>query len=776
VLSRLCAWLDHRTGYKKFLDMMLLEHIPGGAKWRYVWGSVLAFVFTLQLITGLLLMTAYSPGDTTAWGSVYFIQYEMQFGWLIRGLHHFGSQMMVVLLGVHMLQVVIAGAHLAPREINWWLGLALMGCVLGLSLTGYLLPWDQKGFWATQVATGIAGSMPGLGEFVKLIIVGGHEYGNHTVTRFYTLHVGVLPPLIVVLLILHVAVFRRHGVTAPKNAEHEGEGLFWPDQAFKDMVVCMLMFALLLGIVIWGGQGTPQDREDGAAEPSYYESLAYAGRDGAGANLDAPADPSEPYPARPEWYFLSLFQLLKYFEGPDRIVGTVVIPNGIGVLLFLLPLFGYGKMRPLGQVIGVLVVVGVLAGAGTLTLLAIADDMADPVNRYFVTQLGLVGIPVIAAVFLILLALLALLPRGAFRGIVYAAGVVVLGILALGVGSGLYGAMSGRLLEPIREVAREQAPTGDEVNKKTTNIEGFRRELEKAERKAERAVVVAHRGIPPGGAVLLLQRDPMTRGKELFKQHCLVCHRFGSEFNGGGTQASDLAGFASPDPAQRQAWIRDLLEHAATPKYFGFTPLEGMKNWSAKMHANRAKMADKDRAEYNAWLDEVSAWLASRPDRKDPYKAIEGYEGVAAEGGVGTADPLASDPFARGFRAFFDDDKKGYCSGCHGYKGGGSGSAPDLTGYGSPEWTRLMIMSPGHKLRHGKYNMMPAFRPDADPAKSPGGEVGRLEFKDYQPDTPVFTLSDVDRELIIRYLLRDDRLVFFGEPVAGSAEKTSKKR
>src|SRR5262245_12771680 len=112
IVGNLGNWLDHRTGYRRLVSAMLLEHIPGGAKWRYVWGSTLTFVFAVQLITGVLLMTAYSPGSTTAWSSVYFIQYEMDFGWLIRGLHHFGSQTMVVLLGVHMLQVVIAGAHL----------------------------------------------------------------------------------------------------------------------------------------------------------------------------------------------------------------------------------------------------------------------------------------------------------------------------------------------------------------------------------------------------------------------------------------------------------------------------------------------------------------------------------------------------------------------------------------------------------------------------------------------------------------------------------------
>src|SRR5262249_1499480 len=227
MLAKFKDWLDNRTGYRKVVSALLIEEIPGGAKWRYVWGSCLAFVFAVQLITGVLLMTAYSASDTNAWGSVYFIQYEMDFGWLIRGLHHFGSQTMVVLLAIHMLQVVIAGAHLPPREINWWLGLALLACVLGLSLTGYLLPWDQNGYWATKVARNIAGNLPGVGAQVSKIVVGGPEYGNHTLTRFYALHVGILPPLVILLTVLHLVVFRRHGVTAPRNAQ--GEGWFWPD-------------------------------------------------------------------------------------------------------------------------------------------------------------------------------------------------------------------------------------------------------------------------------------------------------------------------------------------------------------------------------------------------------------------------------------------------------------------------------------------------------------------------------------------------------------------
>lgn len=111
-------------------------------------------------------MTSYSPSDNTAWASVHYIQYQMDFGWFIRGLHHFGSQTMMVLIALHMLQVVLAGAQLPPREFNWWLGIGLLAVTFGLSLTGYLLPWDQKGYWATRVATSIASNLPG-GDFLR---------------------------------------------------------------------------------------------------------------------------------------------------------------------------------------------------------------------------------------------------------------------------------------------------------------------------------------------------------------------------------------------------------------------------------------------------------------------------------------------------------------------------------------------------------------------------------------------------------------------------------
>lgn len=152
-MKQVFEWLDRRTGVKKLAHEALYENVPGGARWRYVWGSTLTFCIGVQFITGIFLWMGYSPSGQTAWESVNYIQNEMSGGWLLRGIHHYTAQVMTVLLVLHLMQVMIDGAYKAPREVNFWFGLVLLQIVLGLSLTGYLLPWDQKGFWATKVAT-----------------------------------------------------------------------------------------------------------------------------------------------------------------------------------------------------------------------------------------------------------------------------------------------------------------------------------------------------------------------------------------------------------------------------------------------------------------------------------------------------------------------------------------------------------------------------------------------------------------------------------------------
>jgi len=350
---RFVAWLDDRTGILGLTHEMLYERIPGGSRWRYVWGSTLVFAFVVQVITGIVLWMHYSPSDTTAWESVHYINSQMQGGWLLRGIHHFMAQAMVVLLVLHMLQIVIDGAYKAPREVNFWLGLILMQIVLGLSLTGYLLPWDQKGYWATRVATNLMGLVPLVGEDVQQLVVGGSDYNHHTVTRFFALHAGVLPALLVIFVAAHLAVFRRHGLTA-KLPLKRADQYFWPDQILKDGTASLAVMAAVLGLTLYFG----------------------------GAELTAPADGAREYSAaRPEWYFLFLFQFLKLFEGwgaAGEVAGAIVIPGLVMLYLFAMPLVA--RLR-YGHTINMSVVAVLLVGAAALTGWAVFEDRNKPDYR-----------------------------------------------------------------------------------------------------------------------------------------------------------------------------------------------------------------------------------------------------------------------------------------------------------------------------------------------------------------------------------------------------------
>tara|TARA_Y100000588_G_scaffold393289_2_gene508681 strand:- start:27 stop:1967 length:1941 start_codon:yes stop_codon:yes gene_type:complete len=347
MIRSLLAWLDDRTGYAGFIHEALYERVPGGARWRYVWGSTLVFTFSVQLITGFFLWTAYSPSANTAWESVYYIQNEMTFGSVVRGLHHFTAQLMIVLMAVHLVQVIIDGAYKAPREVNFWLGLVLMQIVLGLSLTGYLLPWDQKGYYATQVSTKIMGNAPLVGQQAQELIQGGPKYGHHTLTRFFALHAGLLPASLIAFLGLHLYVFRRHGLTV-KDPKHAPETTFWPDQVLKDGVACLAVLLLVLGLSIWKG-----------------------------AELAAPANPSENYAAaRPEWYFLFLFRFLKFefIEHFGLAFGSIYVPGALMGVVAAMPLLGRWAI---GHKFNVAFTWTLTLAIGVLTMMAFYEDGRD---------------------------------------------------------------------------------------------------------------------------------------------------------------------------------------------------------------------------------------------------------------------------------------------------------------------------------------------------------------------------------------------------------------
>ncbi|HZM05000.1 MAG TPA: cytochrome b N-terminal domain-containing protein, partial [Candidatus Saccharimonadales bacterium] len=343
----LSDWLDHRTGFRKITHGALYENVPGGSRWRYVWGSTLTFAFFVQIVTGLALWLGYAPSSHTAWESVFYIQNQMAGGWFLRGLHHYMAQAMTILLVLHLMQVVIDGAYKAPREINFWFGLLLLVLVLALSLTGYLLPWDQKGFWATKVATNIVAISPGIGLAMQKILVGGPDYGNETLTRFFALHAGVLPGLVIGLIVLHIYLFRRHGLTA-RTPLRKPDAAFWPDQVLKDIVACLAVLAAILVIILMQH----------------------------GAELGPPADPNNNFSAaRPEWYFLFLYQFLKYFPGGTEAIGAIWIPGLVMLLIFLMPFIGKWK---LGHRFNVGLIFCLLAGIGFLTWRAVAEDRSRP--------------------------------------------------------------------------------------------------------------------------------------------------------------------------------------------------------------------------------------------------------------------------------------------------------------------------------------------------------------------------------------------------------------
>lgn len=303
-----------------------------GSRWSRVVGPALAFSLVLQALTGWCLATFYAPSATTAWAAVAYIQQEVTLGWFIRGLHSVGASMTVALVGLHLVQSVASGAYATALGRNWLLGLAAGGLVLAFALTGYLLPWDQKGYWATQVATSLLGETPVVGDWLRRVVQGGGDYGNLTLTHFYALHTMLLPALVGVVVVLHVRWTRRAAA-------------WWPDDAWRDAVACAVVVAVSYALVAHGH----------------------------GAPLEAPADPASAYDARPEWYFLPLFQLLKYLPGKIEVIGALGLPLLVGVLLAALP------RAPRGPALAIVLALGA-AGAG-MAVRARLDDAHNPAYR-----------------------------------------------------------------------------------------------------------------------------------------------------------------------------------------------------------------------------------------------------------------------------------------------------------------------------------------------------------------------------------------------------------
>jgi len=343
--NHLADWLDHRTGVQTAVRKFLYEEIPASSGWHQVFGSVAMFLFLTQAFTGALLAFNYAPTPGDAYNSLRYILTELTGGRLIRGLHHWGASMMIVVVVLHMTQVFLYGAYRKPREATWMVGVVLLLLTLAYGLTGYLLPWDNRAYWGTVVATRIAGQVPLMGPYLSRFLGGAGAVGVVTFARFYGLHVLLLPPATALLIGLHVYLVRKHGVAPVPGDEALPRQQFYPVQVFKDTLAVFAAFAILF-------------------------TMAVAVR----VPLEQLADPTDTsYVPRPEWYFLFLFQTLKLFSGPLEVVGSVVLP-GLAVLALLLVPFI--DRRPLVRVTRRVVAAGfvVLAaiGWGGLTAAAVA--------------------------------------------------------------------------------------------------------------------------------------------------------------------------------------------------------------------------------------------------------------------------------------------------------------------------------------------------------------------------------------------------------------------
>ncbi|MBZ5578020.1 MAG: cytochrome b N-terminal domain-containing protein [Acidobacteriia bacterium] len=314
--KRINQWLDHRTGIHTAARKFLYEDIPASSGWHQVFGSVALFLFLVQAFTGAMLAFNYAPTPGDAYNSLRYILTEVTAGRLMRGLHHWGASMMIVVVVLHMVQVFLFGAYKKPREATWMIGVVLLLLTLAYGLTGYLLPWDNRAYWGTVVATNIAAQAPVLGPYLTQLLGGQGSIGVVTFARFFGLHVLLLPPATALLIGVHVYLVRKHGVAPAPGDELVPKKKFYPEQVFKDTLAIFIAFAILF-------------------------TMAVVVR----VPLEQLADPTDTaYIPRPEWYFLFLFQTLKLFTGPLELVGSMVLPGLAVLTLILVPFIDRGQM------------------------------------------------------------------------------------------------------------------------------------------------------------------------------------------------------------------------------------------------------------------------------------------------------------------------------------------------------------------------------------------------------------------------------------------------
>ena len=353
--SALREWIDLRTGINKLIRSALDEPIPGGARYAYIFGSGLLFVFLSQIITGTFLALYYVPSVDHAHTTVAYITKQVAAGAFLRSLHVYGASAMVIIAALHICQTFLYGSYKGRRELMWLSGTILFALVLGMAFTGYLLPWDQKAYFATAVGTNVPSELPLVGNTVKILMRGGTELGTLTISRFFVAHVFFIPGLMLLFISTHLFLFRKAGPAGPPSENPLHPSLptepFYPRQVIKDMTLALVLIIILAGL-------------------AYFYPAAL----GPQAN---PADTQ--FLPRPEWYYRSLFQWLKYWQGNGVLIGIGVIPPLIAFLFVAVPFLDRRlERRPWKRPVAVGLFGFVLLGIGILEVLSYYDDAHNP--------------------------------------------------------------------------------------------------------------------------------------------------------------------------------------------------------------------------------------------------------------------------------------------------------------------------------------------------------------------------------------------------------------
>jgi quinol-cytochrome oxidoreductase complex cytochrome b subunit len=299
-VSRLAAWWKERVPVSaEDLRELTNEPVPHHLKrWWFALGGTPAYLFLVQIATGIVLAVYYQPSPQTAYESVRYITEEAAYGWYLRGLHRWGATLMIAAVILHQMRVFFTGAYRKPREVNWMVGMTMLLATLMLGFTGYSLVYEQLSYWGATVAANLTGSVPLLGGPLKQLLLGGEDYNLHTLPRFFVLHAAVLPVLLVVLIGIHIALVRLHGVTELRFADEREDRprhfRFFPEHVLTELAIGLTLMILLSVLA--------------TVFP---------------ATLGAKADPlTTPEVIKPEWFFYVAFRWLKLFSGTFALLST----------------------------------------------------------------------------------------------------------------------------------------------------------------------------------------------------------------------------------------------------------------------------------------------------------------------------------------------------------------------------------------------------------------------------------------------------------------------